>query len=97
MFLVVACISFGTSFARSTVLAIASEMTTRRIRSISYRMLLRQDMAFFDRPENGSGAITARLGIEARAVSGVYGSIFVGVTMALTGFGFGISIAFMNG
>ena len=44
-----------------------------RLRVLMLRSLLRQDAAFFDRPENGSGALMGSLAADAAAVRGAVG------------------------
>ena len=47
---------------------------TQRIRSKAFACLLRQEVAYFDRPENSSGAICARLSSDASAVQEMTGT-----------------------
>ncbi|CAF3344673.1 unnamed protein product, partial [Rotaria sp. Silwood2] len=51
-----------------TAFAIAGSKLTQRIRSKAFACLLHQEVAYFDRPENSSGAICARLSSDASAV-----------------------------
>lgn len=44
-----------------------------RLRVRMLRALLRQDIAFFDRPENASGALTSALAADATSVRGAVG------------------------
>ena len=46
---------------------------TQRIRGKAFASLLRQEVAFFDRPENSSGAICARLSSDALAIQQMSG------------------------
>ncbi|CAF4132447.1 unnamed protein product [Rotaria sp. Silwood2] len=46
----------------------------QRIRSKAFACLLRQEVAYFDRPENSSGAICVRLSSDALAVKDITGS-----------------------
>ncbi|CAF3948834.1 unnamed protein product [Rotaria sp. Silwood1] len=48
--------------------AIAGSKLTQRVRSKAFACLLRQEVAFFDRPENGSGAVSVRLSSDASAI-----------------------------
>ncbi|CAF3325821.1 unnamed protein product [Rotaria socialis] len=52
----------GYVFARS------GETLTKRLRSKAFQAILRQDMTFFDREENSTGALCTRLATEASAV-----------------------------
>jgi len=47
---------------------------TQRIRSKAFACLLRQEVAYFDRQENSSGAICARLSTNALAVQQMTGT-----------------------
>ncbi|CAF3683937.1 unnamed protein product [Rotaria sordida] len=47
---------------------------TQRIRSKAFACLLRQEVAYFDRPENSSGAICTRLSLDASAVQEMIGT-----------------------
>ncbi|CAF4470218.1 unnamed protein product, partial [Rotaria sp. Silwood2] len=51
-----------------TAFAIAGSKLTQRIRSKAFACLLRQEVAYFDRPENSSGAICVRLSSDASAI-----------------------------
>ena len=41
---------------------------TTRLRVILMRTLLRQEMAFFDKTENSSGSLVARLGVDTASI-----------------------------
>lgn len=51
--------------------AISGEALTQRLRAKIFRTLLRQEVAYFDRPENNTGALCTRLATEASDVQGV--------------------------
>ncbi|KAL7944075.1 P-loop containing nucleoside triphosphate hydrolase protein [Trichoderma barbatum] len=53
--------------------ALCSERLIRRVRERSFRSILRQDVAFFDKDENTSGALTAFLSTETTHVAGLSG------------------------
>ena len=46
---------------------------TKRLRSKTFRAILRQDVAFFDEPDHSSGALCTYLATEASAVQGASG------------------------
>ncbi|UJR34425.1 hypothetical protein I4U23_021832 [Adineta vaga] len=76
-------------FLESTAFAIAGSKLIKRIRAKAFACLLRQEVAYFDRPENSSGTIGARLSSGAAAIQDVAG-VRLGViceAFALTGFG----------
>lgn len=51
--------------------SIAGEKLTMRLRSEMFKGMLRQEMGWYDRKENGVGALCARLSGEAAHVQGV--------------------------
>ncbi|CAF3691746.1 unnamed protein product [Rotaria sp. Silwood1] len=54
--------------------SISGSKLIQRIRSKAFACLLRQEVAYFDRPENSSGAICVRLSSDASAVKDITGS-----------------------
>ncbi|CAF1162851.1 unnamed protein product [Rotaria sordida] len=57
-----------------TAFAISGSKLTQRIRSKAFVCLLRQEVAYFDRSENSSGAICTRLSSDALAVQEMTGT-----------------------
>ena len=55
-------------------LSMAGERLTKRLRYLSFKAMLRQEMAWFDRKANSTGALLTRLASDTAAVKGV--SIF---------------------
>ena len=53
-------------------LGIASERLTLRLRWDTFKALLRQDVAWFDEPENSTGILTTCLAVDTTHVKGVY-------------------------
>ncbi|CAF1603594.1 unnamed protein product, partial [Adineta ricciae] len=83
-------------FFQYTAFAIAGSKLTQRIRSKAFARLLRQEVAYFDRPENSSGAISARLSSNASAVQEMAGTRlgFICEGVALSGFGLSFGFFF---
>lgn len=67
--------SISSSF-QSFLFAISGEALTQRLRAKIFRTLLRQDVSYFDRPENNTGALCTRLATEASDVQGVRTVLF---------------------
>jgi ABC-type multidrug transport system fused ATPase/permease subunit len=69
---------------------LSGERLTRRVRSKMFKAMLEQEMAWFDRKENNTGALCSRLSSTAQAVSGATGSkigqIMQGVTTIVFSF-----------
>ncbi|CAF0995713.1 unnamed protein product [Rotaria sordida] len=89
MFLFLGIILFILRFFQYTAFAIAGSKLTQRIRSKAFACLLRQEVAYFDRPENSSGAICVRLSSDASAIKDITGSRFGAIceSIALSFFG----------
>ncbi len=56
---------------KSFFFAISGEALTQRLRAKIFRTLLQQEVAYFDQPDNSTGALCTRLATEASAVQGV--------------------------
>lgn len=52
-------------------LAVAGERLTKRLRYLSFKAMLRQDIAWFDQKANSTGALSTRLASDASEVKGV--------------------------
>ncbi|CAF1209199.1 unnamed protein product [Rotaria sordida] len=74
LFLLLGVGLFILRFFQYTAFAISGSKLTERIRSKAFACLLRQEVAYFDRPENSSGAICTRLSSDASAVQEMTGT-----------------------
>ncbi|CAF1014116.1 unnamed protein product [Rotaria sordida] len=82
-------------FLQGFLFACSGEALTKRLRSKTFHTLLRQEIAYFDNPNNNTGAICTRLATEASAVQGATG-IRIGLMLQnLSSLGAGIIIAFV--
>ncbi|CAF1046776.1 unnamed protein product [Rotaria sordida] len=59
-----------TMFLQTFFFTISGEALTQRLRAKIFRLLLRQEIAYFDQLENSTGALCTRLSTEASAVQG---------------------------
>ncbi|KAK9367521.1 P-loop containing nucleoside triphosphate hydrolase protein [Lipomyces kononenkoae] len=57
-----------------SLLSYVSQKLVRRIRFQSFRQMLRQDIAYFDREENTTGSLTSTLSKDAQSVEGLSGA-----------------------
>ena len=64
--------------------AYGSERLIFRARSRAIRALLRQDIAFFDQPENSSGALVSLLSADVTSLAGMSGATLGAILNALT-------------
>ncbi|KAG5815052.1 hypothetical protein H9Q74_002962 [Fusarium xylarioides] len=62
---------------------VVSQTFAQRIRQDLFSSIIRQDLAFFDRPENTVGALTSRIDSYAQAIFELMGFTIVIITMAL--------------
>ncbi|KAK6854957.1 ABC multidrug transporter Mdr1 [Apiospora arundinis] len=69
---------------QGTCLGISSERLTSRARAMAFRVMLRQDIAFFDRDENTTGSLTSFLSAETRHLSAISGIILGSILMVST-------------
>ncbi|CAF3906292.1 unnamed protein product [Rotaria sp. Silwood1] len=83
------------SMENYTSFAISGSKLTQRIRSKAFACLLRQEIAYFDRPENSSGAICARLSSDASAIQEMAGTRLGAICEALSMTFFGLLLGFL--
>ena len=96
MFLILAIGSFLTNFAQAFFFQYSAQKLTRRLRAISFRTILRQEIGYFDEESNSTGILTTRLAEDANLVPGLTGPTFGGIIQACGGLVAGLIIAFIN-
>jgi hypothetical protein len=52
--------------------ACSGEALTKRLRAKTFHAVLRQEIAWFDHPDNNTGVLCTRLSSEAATIQGVY-------------------------
>lgn len=77
----VLCISYG---AQGIAFAKTSERLVYKVRDTAFRTILRQDVEFFDRDENSTGALTSFLSTETTHVAGLSGVTLGSIIVALS-------------
>ncbi|CAF4936481.1 unnamed protein product [Rotaria sp. Silwood1] len=78
-------------FVQYTAFAISGSKLTQRIRSKAFACLLSQEIAYFDQPENSSGAICTRLSSDALSIQEMSGTRLGAICQAIGLSLFGIS------
>ncbi|CAM4806663.1 unnamed protein product [Rotaria magnacalcarata] len=68
IFLLLGVVTFVIRFVQFTAFAVSGSKLTERIRIKTFECLLRQEVAYFDRPENNCGAVCTRLSSDGSAV-----------------------------
>jgi ABC-type multidrug transport system fused ATPase/permease subunit len=96
MFLILAIVCFFSIFLRIGIFGVAAERLSRRLRSLSFRAMMRQEVDWYDREENGSGILAAKLTMEAQSAQELSGQL-IGAVQGATALGVGVIIAFIYG
>ncbi|PKA54719.1 ABC transporter B family member 4 [Apostasia shenzhenica] len=96
MFLAIGVISLVTTLARSYFFAVAGSKLIRRIRLMTFTKVVNMEMAWFDDPENSSGAIGARLSSDAAKVRSLVGDALALMVENITAISAGLIIAFAS-
>ncbi|CAF1371385.1 unnamed protein product, partial [Rotaria sordida] len=86
-----------TMFLQSCLFAISGERLTERLRAKIFRTLLQQEVAYFDHPENNTGALCTRLATEASDVQGATGIRIGTILQNICNLGVGLVLAFIFG
>ncbi|KAI9035989.1 putative ABC multidrug transporter [Aspergillus affinis] len=73
MFLMMGVVTFFLYSIQGTSFAYGSEKMIYRARSQAFRVMLHQDVSFFDREENSTGALTTTLSAETKQLAGISG------------------------
>ncbi|AEO57999.1 hypothetical protein MYCTH_2304921 [Thermothelomyces thermophilus ATCC 42464] len=84
MYLMLAIVMFIAFVAQGIAFAKCSERLIHRVRDMSFRSMLRQDVEYFDRDENSAGALTSFLSTETTHVAGLSGSTLGTLIMVFT-------------
>ncbi|CAF0784747.1 unnamed protein product [Rotaria sordida] len=96
-FIGIGLITLFTMFLQSFLFAISGETLTQRLRAKIFQTLLRQEITYFDRPENNTGALCTRLATEASDVQGATGIRIGTMLQNISNLGVGIILAFIYG
>ncbi|XP_023261349.1 bile salt export pump-like [Seriola lalandi dorsalis] len=94
LFCIVAVISFFSQFLQGYAFAKSGELLTRRLRKVGFQAMLRQEIGWFDDPQNSPGALTTRLATDASMVQGATGSQIGMIVNSMTSIGASFIIAF---
>ncbi|XP_077115094.1 ATP-dependent translocase ABCB1-like [Ranitomeya variabilis] len=97
MFLVLGVISLIVYIIMGFAFGISGENLTMRLRSLSFKALLRQEIGFFDDHANAVGVLLTRLATDASQVKGATGSRIGLITMTVCTLLAAIIIAFVHG
>ncbi|XP_052623558.1 ABC transporter B family member 11-like [Lactuca sativa] len=95
MYVVLGVVSFLAYPGRSYFFSIAGSKLIRRIRSLCFEKVIRMEVGWFDKPENSSGAIGARLSADAASLRGLVGDALAQLVQDSSSAAAGLAIAFV--
>ncbi|EKX31804.1 hypothetical protein GUITHDRAFT_122008 [Guillardia theta CCMP2712] len=85
------------SFLQLYSFGVMGEHLTQRLRKMCFASVLRQDVGFFDYPENASGSLTTKLAKDASLVENAVGSTIGLMIQNLVVMAISLTIAFIRG
>ncbi|CAD5117028.1 DgyrCDS5857 [Dimorphilus gyrociliatus] len=95
LFLAVGAGAALSMFAQAFFFSKSGEALTRKLRDLTFKALMRQEMAYFDDSDHSVGALTTQLASDASAVQGVSGVRLGTMFQTLSSLGTGLVIAFI--
>lgn len=84
MFLAIAIVSFVANLLQHYFFILSGEKLTKRIRTMVFTHLLKQEVGFFDEEENNTGALTSQLSSDATKVEGLTGALMGNIFQSVT-------------
>lgn len=84
MFLMLGLVQLVVHTTQGLLFGYSSEKLIRRARDSAFRAMLRQDISFFDKDENSTGALTSFLSTETKYLSGISGANLGTILMVST-------------
>ncbi|KAJ7322390.1 hypothetical protein JRQ81_018677, partial [Phrynocephalus forsythii] len=97
LFLLLGAISFVTYAIQGFMFGKSGEALTMRLRSLSFKALLQQEIGWFDDHNNGIGILLTRLATDASQVKGATGTRLALLTMTVFTLVTALVIAFVHG
>lgn len=84
MFILIAAVHASSAFVKDSFFILSGERLTFRLRQLGFRSILSQDVEFFDRQANNTGALCSKLANDAGRVQSLF-SQQLGNVCALVG------------
>ncbi|CAH1787977.1 unnamed protein product [Owenia fusiformis] len=86
-----------TQWIQGYMFGLSGEQLTMRLRGMTFKAMLRQEIAWFDDHTNNTGALCTRLATDASSVQGATGSRLGMIVQNIANIGTGLVIAFIFG
>nr|XP_057939638.1 ATP-dependent translocase ABCB1-like isoform X3 [Doryrhamphus excisus] len=96
MFTVIGVVSFLSFFLKGFCFGKSGEILTMKLRLASFKALMRQDIGWFDHPENNVGVLTTRLASDTSKVQAVTGQCLAAVIQSIANIGTGMILSFVK-
>jgi ABC-type multidrug transport system fused ATPase/permease subunit len=96
-FIGLAVAAFLANFVQLYSFGLMGEYLTLRLRKLTFAAILRQNVGYFDLPENSTGALVAKLAKDATYVEGAVGTTLGLLIQNLTLIGISLVISFVRG
>jgi len=84
-------------FGKNAFFALSSERLTKRLRVMTFESLLKQEVAFFDDENNGTGVLTSKLAVDATKVEGLTGTLMGNIVQTVTTIVLSLAFSFAYG
>ncbi|KAG0052311.1 Multidrug resistance protein 1 [Gryganskiella cystojenkinii] len=94
LFFILAFVGFLGFCGGMVCFLIVGERVTSRFRYLSYRSILSQEMAFFDRPENSTGALASRLATDSQQIFDMVSQVILTTVSSMATIAVGLGFAF---
>ncbi|CAD5121588.1 DgyrCDS10086 [Dimorphilus gyrociliatus] len=95
MFVVMGVGSGIMKFLQDSALGVSGGRLTMRLRKLTFTAFMKQDIPYYDKPQNSTGALTTRLATDASAVQGATGSRLGIIIQSFGTLGIGIILGFV--
>ncbi|XP_033100770.1 ATP-dependent translocase ABCB1-like isoform X2 [Anneissia japonica] len=96
-FALIGVIMFAANLVQGATFGKSGEELTKRVRSMSFKAMLRQEISWFDDHKNSTGSLTTRLAKQASDIQGATGARLGTLIQSFCNIGTAIIIAFIYG
>ncbi|RIA99770.1 ATP-binding cassette transporter [Glomus cerebriforme] len=97
IFFVLAIVAFLANSVQHGFFILSGEKLSKRLRTMVFTHLLKQEIGFFDEDKNNTGALTSQLATDATKVEGLTGALMGNIVQSITNVVVGLTIAFSFG